>query len=45
MKTAQSWRVVQRPKEMASRYTVVVVDSHGLPHLPLTIFTMRSGST
>ena len=38
MKTAQSWRVVQRPKEMASRYTVVVVDSHGLPHLPLTIF-------
>ncbi len=38
MKTAQSLRVVQRPKGMASRYTVVVVDSQGLPHLPLTIF-------
>jgi integrase len=38
MKTAQPWRVVQRPEGIASRYAVVVVDSCGLPHLPLTIF-------
>jgi integrase len=38
MKKAPSWHVVQRPKGMTSRYTAVVVDGSGLPHLPLTIF-------
>jgi hypothetical protein len=38
MKAAPSWHIVQRPEGMTSRYTAVVVDSSGLPHLPLTIF-------
>jgi hypothetical protein len=36
--TAQSFRVVQRPEGITSRYSVVVVDEKGVPHLPLTTF-------
>lgn len=37
-KTIQSFRIVQRPAGIESRYTVVVVDRKGMPHLPLTTF-------
>lgn len=36
--TAQSFRVVQRPEGITSRYSVIVVDEKGVPHLPLTAF-------
>lgn len=36
--TRQSFRIVQRPAGMESRYSVVVVDEKGMPHLPLTTF-------
>lgn len=36
--TLQSFRIVQRPAGIESRYSVVVVDGKGIPHLPLTTF-------
>jgi integrase len=36
--TFQSFRIVQRPAGIESRYSVVVVDENGRPHLPLTTF-------
>jgi integrase len=38
MKMPHQFRVVRRPEEVASRYAILVVDSNGLPHRPLTIF-------
>ncbi len=36
--TLPSFRIVQRPAGIESRYAVVVVDGKGIPHLPLTAF-------
>ena len=36
--TLPSFRLVQRPEGIESRYSVVVVDGQGMPHLPLTAF-------
>jgi integrase len=36
--TIPSFRLVQRPAGIESRYSVVVVDGQGMPHLPLTVF-------
>ncbi len=36
--TLPSFRLVQRPTGIESRYSVVVVDGKGMPHLPLTTF-------
>jgi integrase len=36
--TLPSFRLVQRPAGIESRYSVVVVDGKGIPHLPLTAF-------
>lgn len=36
--TAQSFRIVPRPEGITSRYSVVVVDEKGVPHLPLITF-------
>jgi hypothetical protein len=38
MKMPHQFRVVRRPEEVASRYAILVVDSNGPPHRPLTIF-------
>jgi hypothetical protein len=38
MKMTHQFRVVRRPEGVASRYAILVVDSKGLPHRPLTTF-------
>lgn len=38
MKIPQQFRVVRRPEGVISRYVIIVVNSHGLPHRPLTTF-------
>jgi integrase len=38
MKMTHQFRVVRRPVGVASRYAILVVDSKGLPHRPLTTF-------
>src|SRR5260370_4570194 len=37
-KNRHIFHTVRRPGGMASRYPLIVVDSNGLPHLPLTQF-------
>jgi integrase len=41
MIATQQFHVVRRPEGVASRYTFVVVDGKGLPHLPLTTFSHK----
>jgi hypothetical protein len=38
MKMTHQFRVGRRPEGVASRYAILVVDSDGLPHRPLTTF-------
>jgi integrase len=38
MKITQQFRVVRRPKEVVSRYAIIVVHNNGLPYQPLTTF-------
>ena len=38
MPKSHAFRVVSRPPDISSRYTLVVVDGDGRPHIPLTRF-------
>jgi len=38
MKIPQQFRVGRRPKEVVSRYAIIVVHNNGLLHQPLTTF-------
>ena len=38
MKITQQFRVVRRPKEVVSRYAIIVVHNNGLPYQPRTTF-------